>query len=96
VVSGPGSAIVSWPRAGSPPPKSYRIAAVAQRIVAGEQPEIVWRPVAAGTGCQVTTTISGLVSGAPYVVWLDTPDSGYQADGTPRPTHGRSGVIYPS
>jgi hypothetical protein len=94
VVSGSSSATISWPRTGDPPPATYRIAAVPQRLVSGEQPHIEWRTVTAGPGCKVTMTINGLITGEPYVFWLDAPDSGHQPDGTPRPTHGRSSVIY--
>ena len=41
--------------------------------------------MAAGAGCTVTATITGLKSGKPYVVWLDAPNTGYQRDGTRHP-----------
>jgi hypothetical protein len=89
---GKGSVTVTWPRQyGS----NYRIAAVKQSLVSGNQLAYTWQNVAAGTGCTVTTTISGLKSGAPYVIWLDAPGTGYERDGTRHLYSGKSGVIYP-
>jgi hypothetical protein len=93
-VAAGGSATVSWPRVGDPPPLSYRVAVVPQTLVNGVQPEPVWRTVAATSGCAASTTFAGLVVGDPYVFWLDAPEAGHQPDGTPRPRHGRSTVVH--
>ncbi len=96
VTVGSNSIDVSWPRVGSPAPTTYRVAAVPQDLVAGAQPPTEWKTVQATSGCSAKTQIGNLTSGAPYVVWLDAPDSGYQIDGTPRPRSGRSSVVYPT
>ncbi|WP_430781162.1 hypothetical protein [Actinoplanes sp. G11-F43] len=92
VTVGKGSVKVEWPAQFD---SNYRVTAVPQQLVSGAQPEPVWKPVAAGTGCTVTTTITGLTSGAPYIVWLDAPNTGRAVDGTRHLYSGRSGVIYP-
>jgi hypothetical protein len=92
VVPGAGRFTVTWPRQYN---SSYRITAVKQPLISGNQPAYTWQNVPAGTGCTVTATITGLKSGVPYVVWLDAPDTGYERDGTRHPYSGRSGVVYP-
>jgi hypothetical protein len=84
---------VTWPRQYD---SDYRITAVPQPLVSGAQPAHTWTDVPAGTGCTVTTTITGLDSGKPYVVWLDAPNTGYERDGTRHPYTGESGVVYPA
>ncbi|GLW32012.1 hypothetical protein [Actinoplanes regularis] len=74
---------------------NYRVTAVPQELVSGAQPEPAWKDVPAGTGCTISTTITGLIPGAPYIVWLDAPNSGYELDGTRHLYSGRSGVVYP-
>jgi hypothetical protein len=92
VTPGSGSLKVEWPTLYD---SDYRVTAVPQALVSGAQPEPVWRTVAAGTGCTVTTTITGLQSGAAYIVWLDAPNTGREVDGTRHLYSGRSGVVYP-
>ena len=93
VTPGAGSLKVEWPtQHGS----DYRVAAVPQRLVSGAQPEPVWKSVPAGTGCAVGTTLTGLVPGDPYIVWLDAPNSGRQRDGSRNLYSGRSGVVVPN
>ncbi|GAA1590526.1 hypothetical protein [Actinoplanes couchii] len=90
VTVGTGSVKVEWPRQYD---SNYRVAAVPQRLVSGAQPEPTWKAVGAGTGCTVSTTITGLTPGAPYIVWLDAPNTGRDLDGTRHLYSGRSGVI---
>ncbi|WP_239143909.1 hypothetical protein [Actinoplanes philippinensis] len=92
VTPGSGSLTVEWPTQYR---SNYRVTAVLQGVVVGRQPEPVWQAVPAGTGCTVRTTISGLTSGAPYIVWLDAPNTGRERDGTRHLYSGRSGVVYP-
>jgi hypothetical protein len=92
VEPGAGSLTVTWPRQHD---STYRITAVPQPLVSGSQPDVTWTDVAAGAGCTVTTRITGLTSGKPYVVWLDAPNTGYQRDGTRHPYSGKSGVVHP-
>lgn len=83
---------VEWPRQYD---SDYRVTAVPQKLVVGAQPEPPWKSVPAGKGCTISTTITGLVSGAAYIVWLDAPNTGYDLDGTRHLYSGRSGVVYP-
>jgi hypothetical protein len=92
VTPGKGSLKVSWPRQYD---SDYRIAAVKQPLISGNQPAYKWQAVPAPSGCTVTATITGLSSGVPYIVWLDAPHTGYERDGTRHPYSGRSGVVYP-
>lgn len=92
VVPGPGKLTVTWPRQHD---SDYRITAVRQPLIGGNQPEYRWQKVAAGTGCTVTATITGLEQGVPYIVWLDAPNTGHERDGSRHPYSGRSGVVYP-
>ncbi|WP_433300072.1 hypothetical protein ACQP2F_02045 [Actinoplanes sp. CA-030573] len=83
---------VEWPSAyGS----YYRITAVRQGLVKGPQPEPSWTTVPAGAGCTVSTTLTGLTSGAPYIIWLDAPDTPRARDGGRSLYSGKSGVVKP-
>jgi hypothetical protein len=83
---------VDWPASyGS----TYRLTAVHQDLVSGAQPEPTWQTVAAGANCTVSATISGLISGDPYVVWLDAPDTPTRRDGSRSLRTGRVGVVRP-
>jgi hypothetical protein len=92
VTPGAGKLTVSWPRQWD---SGYRITAVPQPLVSGDQPTPTWQTVPAGTGCTVTATISGLRSGTPYVVWLDAPGTGAERDGSRHSYSGSSRVVYP-
>ncbi|MFC3993445.1 hypothetical protein [Actinoplanes siamensis] len=83
---------VEWPRQYD---SNYRVTAVPQELVTGAQPEPPWKDVPAGTGCTISTTITGLIPGAPYVVWLDAPNTGHRTDGARHLYSGRSDVVYP-
>jgi hypothetical protein len=92
VTAGAGKLTVSWPRLWD---SGYRIAAVPQPLVFGDQSTPTWQTVPSGTGCAVAATISGLRSGTPYVVWLDAPGTAAESDGSRHPYSGSSGVVYP-
>ena len=92
VTPGFGSLRVEWPTQYD---SNYRVAAVPQALVYGAQPEPEWKEVPPGTGCSVSTTLTGLTPGAAYIVWLDAPNSGREVDGTRHLYSGRSGVVYP-
>jgi hypothetical protein len=84
---------VEWPSAYGP---TYRITAVHQGLVAGAQPTPSWQTVPASAGCStVTATITGLIPGDPYIVWLDAPDTPRDTDGTRSLRSGKSGVVEP-
>jgi hypothetical protein len=92
VTPGTRSLKVQWPnRYGS----TYRVTAVDQRLVKGAQPEPKWVTVATGSGCTGTATLSGLVSGNPYIVWLDAPGTPRGVDNSRSLYTGRSGVVVP-
>ncbi|GGN40906.1 hypothetical protein FHR83_006933 [Actinoplanes campanulatus] len=92
VTPGAGSLKVDWPTQFN---SNYRVAAVPQKLVKGPQPQPVWQEVAPGSGCAMSTTVTGLTPGAAYIVWLDAPNTGHRLDGTRNLYSGRSGVVYP-
>jgi hypothetical protein len=93
VTVGRGSITATWPRYGTT--SNYRLAAVPQKLVLGDQPALDWKPIANTGGCDITGTVTGLTAGEPYILWLDAPNTGYLLDGTRNPYSGRSGVVYP-
>lgn len=92
VTPGVGSLKVQWPSWYGP---NYRLAAVDQKLVSGTQPPPTWMNVTAGTGCTVTATLTGLISGNPYVVWLDAPNTPRGIDNSRSLYSGRSAVVRP-
>jgi hypothetical protein len=61
--------------------QSYRVSAISQRLVAGNQPAAPSITTAGGVGCgPVTVSFSGLRHGTGYVFWLE--------EGIPDPTGG--------
>jgi hypothetical protein len=71
-VAGPGSATVTWLADAREEVLSYRVSAVSQTLIAGEQigpvPVVVDKPA---TCSELTATIPGLVSGQAYVIWME-------------------------
>jgi hypothetical protein len=92
VTPGAASLKVQWPSWYGP---NYRVAAVNQKLVTGTQPPPTWVDVTAGPGCTVTTTLTGLISGNPYVVWLDAPNTPHHLDNSRSLYSGRSAVVRP-
>ena len=93
VTPGPASLTVRWPnRFGN----TYRVTAVPQELVAGAQPEPTWHTVTTGTECDASATITGLTSGAAYIVWLDAPDTPRRLDGSRSLYSGKSAVVIPN
>jgi hypothetical protein len=92
VTPGAGSLKVQWPSWYGP---NYRVAAVDQKLVTGTQPPPTWVNVTAGTGCTVSATLTVLISGNPYVVWLDAPDTPRHLDNSRSLYSGRSAVVRP-
>ena len=83
---------IEWPSAyGS----YYRITAVPQGLVPGPQPTPSWQTVKAASGCTTAATITGLTSGAPYIIWLDAPGTPRDIDGSRSLYSGKSGVVHP-
>jgi hypothetical protein len=92
VTPGVGSLKVEWPPSYGP---NYRVAAVNQKLVTGTQPPPTWINVTAGAGCTATATLTGLITGNPYVVWLDAPNTPRGLDNSRSLYSGRSGVVRP-
>ena len=92
VTAAKGSLTLTWPRQYN---SNYRITAVPQPIITGNQPNYTWQNVASSSGCMVSARITGLKPGKPYIVWLDAPNTGFERDGTRHLYSGRSGVVYP-
>ncbi|QXG77681.1 fibronectin type III domain-containing protein [Modestobacter sp. L9-4] len=71
-VAGPGSATVTWLADSREEVLSYRVSAVSQELVGGEQagpvPVTVARPA---TCSELSATITGLVPGDAYVIWME-------------------------
>jgi hypothetical protein len=92
VTPGAGSLTVRWPSRYGP---TYRVAAVDQKLVTGTQPPPAWLTVGAGPGCTTTATLTGLIPGNPYVVWLDAPDTPRGRDNSRSFYSGRSAIVRP-
>jgi hypothetical protein len=96
-VPGAGSLAVSWYNPGGSNLVSYRVTAMPQHLVAGKQSGLVWRTVTPNPTCgMMTVSITGLTSGAPYVVSLDAVISHAGVSGTNGSTVARSVVVYPN
>ncbi|MFQ1002196.1 hypothetical protein [Modestobacter sp. SSW1-42] len=71
-VAGAGSATVTWLADSREEVLSYRVSAVSQELVLGEQagpvPVVVAKPA---TCSELTATVTGLVPGAAYVLWME-------------------------
>jgi hypothetical protein len=93
VTPGAGKLTVQWPNRYG---KRYRVTAVPQEIVSGAQPEPTWQTVTTGSECTGSATISGLKSGAAYVVWLDAPDTPRGPDNSRSLYSGRSEIVKPA
>jgi hypothetical protein len=72
IVPGAGSATVSWQADGRDVVQGYRVSAVSQQLVSGEQPAPPQVTVGRRDDCgEVTATLGGLTSGVAYVFWLE-------------------------
>jgi hypothetical protein len=92
---GAGQGTVTWSHLDDPRIIEYRVAAVLQERPGGDDlPAQDWITVARpASGCQeMTTTITGLISGRHYVFWLDAVMTA-QPGGTKEPMIGRSNAF---
>ncbi|NEM08757.1 hypothetical protein [Geodermatophilus normandii] len=72
IVPGAGSATVSWQADGRDAVQGYRVTAVSQQLVSGEQPAPPQVTVGQRDDCgEVIASIGGLTSGVAYVFWLE-------------------------
>jgi hypothetical protein len=91
---GAGTLTVTWWHPGDPTVQSYRLAAVSQQFQYGVQPDPNWVTIAPASGCQsMTTTLTGLARGTPYVVWLDAVTKTPLGTRTEELMVGRSSVV---
>jgi hypothetical protein len=71
-VPGTGSATLTWMADDRAGVTGYRVQALAQTLVTGEQPAPVQQAVAQPSGCvPVTARMTGLTSGETYIFWLE-------------------------
>jgi hypothetical protein len=71
-VAGPGSATVTWLADSREEVLSYRVRAVDQELVEGQQPDPAGQTVAKPATCtELSATITGLVPGDAYVIWME-------------------------
>ena len=71
-VPGPGSATVTWLADARDEVLSYRVRAVSQELVGGQQPDPVGQAVAKPATCsELTATLTGLTPGDAYVIWME-------------------------
>lgn len=76
---GGGRARVRWYEVGDPALQGYKLAAVSQQLVYGLQPPWKWQNVVkAGLCVEITTTVTGLVPGDPYVFVLHAVIKNYE------------------
>jgi len=72
VVPGAGTATLDWMADARPEVIGYRVQAVSQQLVGGEQSKPIGQAVPQPEGCvPISVTMNGLTSGAPYVFWLE-------------------------
>ena len=91
---GADAATVTWHHAGDRGVLSYRLAAVPQNFVTGQQAPLRWQTIPAAEGCRaMTATVGGLDRGAPYIFGLDAVRTSPGLDGARTHTVARSAVV---
>ena len=94
VVPGTTSAAVTFYNPGGAYLVEYRITAISQNVVVGEQRDVGWTVVTPGSGCGfLTATVSGLDPQTDYVFSVDAVTTILGRDGTQASTVARSGVV---
>ena len=94
VVPGATSAAVTFYNPGGAELVEYRITAISQNLVVGEQRDVGWTVVTPGSGCGfLTATVSGLDPQTDYVFSVDAVTTILGRDGTQASTVARSGVV---
>ena len=95
VTPGTTSAKVSWYNVGGYIPVQFRLTAISQRLVPGNQRAAGWATITPPTQCgQVSATITGLSRKTPYVFSVDAVRQRISGDGTQATTIVRSGPVY--
>ncbi|MET0424230.1 MAG: fibronectin type III domain-containing protein [Actinoplanes sp.] len=91
VVPGATSATVTWWNPGGSDVVEYRVTAISQEPVVGDQRDIGWTVVTPGDSCGfLTTTVSGLDRQTNYVFSVDAVTTQLDSDGTAAATVARS------
>ncbi|WP_157437385.1 hypothetical protein [Actinoplanes subtropicus] len=94
VVPGTTSAAVTFYNPGGSYLVEYRITAISQDVLVGQQRDVGWTVVTPGTGCgYLTATVSGLDAKTRYVFSVDAVTTMLGRDGTQASTVARSGVV---
>ncbi|WP_433366126.1 hypothetical protein ACQPZX_37145 [Actinoplanes sp. CA-142083] len=94
VVPGSGSAAVTFYNYGGNSLVEYRITAISQDLVPGEQRDVGWTVMTPGAGCgYLTATVTGLDARTRYVFSVDAVTTQLGKDGTLAKTVARSGVV---
>jgi hypothetical protein len=94
VAPGTTSAAVTFYNPGGAELVEYRITAISQNLVVGEQRDVGWTVVTPGSGCgYLTATVAGLDPQTDYVFSVDAVTTRLGQDGTQASTVARSGVV---
>ncbi|WP_433295297.1 hypothetical protein ACQP2F_35415 [Actinoplanes sp. CA-030573] len=94
VVPGPTSAAVTFYNPGGRYLVEYRITAISQDLVVGQQRDVGWTVVTPGSGCGfLTATVTGLDRKTHYTFSVDAVTTILGRDGTQAATVARSGVV---
>jgi hypothetical protein len=95
-VPGVGSVSMTWYNPGGSNLVSYRVTAIPQQLVTGNQPGLRWKTITPEKDCgMMTTVVTGLKKGQPYMLSMDAVVTRRNSDGDVGSTIARSGVFYP-
>jgi hypothetical protein len=93
-VAGATSATVTWFHGNAENLVDYRVTAISQDALEGEQRDIGWTVVTPGAECQnMSATVTGLDRGTRYIFSVDAVATRPGFDGTYAKTVARSGVV---
>jgi hypothetical protein len=94
VVPGPGTAVVRWMHAGSTAFVEYRVTAVSQDVVTGNQRDIGWKTATPTGPCTLmTVTMTGLDRRTSYTFSLDAVFARSSGDGNRASTVARAVAV---
>jgi hypothetical protein len=92
--AGTTSGTVTWYDPGTADLVEYRVTAISQDAMLGEQRDVGWTVVTPGATCgYLTATVTGLDRGTRYVFSVDAVSKRNNGDGTYSSTVARSGVV---
>ncbi|WP_412750549.1 fibronectin type III domain-containing protein [Krasilnikovia sp. M28-CT-15] len=94
MTAGTTSAVVSWYHPGDVSVVAYRVTAISQDLVEGQQPQLPWTVVTPEPGCHtITATVAGLQPHTRYVFPVNADRVSTTLDGTQSLTVARSRVV---